>query len=92
MDTVSGMLQTAPKQLTKSPTESMMMSHHGGNGLPPSSPSDPSPIHDLRKAALMRSRLLNVSTLNVSSVTLPPRGNNPQRGFVQNRPCTGERK
>lgn len=28
-------------------------------GLPPSSPSDPAPLHDLRKAALMRSRLLN---------------------------------
>jgi hypothetical protein len=31
----------------------------GVDGLPPSSPSDPAPLHDLRKAALMRSRLLN---------------------------------
>ena len=33
--------------------------HPSSGGLPPSSPSDPAPLHDLRKAALMRSRLLN---------------------------------
>lgn len=85
-DTTGLLMLTAP-QLAKSPTESMMVSHHGGGGLPPSSPSDPSPIHDLRKAALMRSRLLNVSS------ALPPRatpsstrGNHLQRGFVHERP------
>jgi len=45
-----------------------------GLGLPPSSPSDPSPLHDLRKAALMRSRLLNASgTAGVGGAALPPR-------------------
>ena len=70
--------------IAKSPTgESAMTFNYGkangvnGGGaselfhgsLPPSSPSDPSPLHDLRKAALMRSRLLKAS----SSASLPPR-------------------
>lgn len=45
-----------------------------GGGLPPSSPSDPSPLLDLRKAALMRSssqnrRFANPSKNNVATVT-----------------------
>ena len=47
----------------------------GVDDLPPSSPSDPAPLHDLRKAALMRSRLLNNASSSpiAQSSSLPPR-------------------
>lgn len=47
----------------------------GVDGLPPSSPSDPAPLHDLRKAALMRSRLLN----NASSSPIAQSSSLPSR-------------
>ncbi len=54
----------------------------GVNGMPPSSPSDPSPLHDLRKAALMRSRLLN----NASSSQIAQSSSLPARRVGWSRP------